>query len=204
MTTAAGARTCEVILDAAESLILRQGYAATSVEQIIDNVGMTKGAFFHHFRTKNDLARALLDRYAVADAALLRENVSRASILSDDPLQQVLVFIGLFLEIAERIEEPHPGCLFASYCYESGLFDDSIHDVVAGAMLAWREAFGGLLRGAASRYPPRAEVDIDALADALTVIFEGSFIMSRALRSPRIFAAQLRIYRSHIELLFGS
>jgi len=202
MATAAGERTRTRILDTAQALILEQGYAATSVDQIIAKLEMTKGTFFYHFKKKDDLALALIRRYAKADAELLEKNLSRAEKLGRDPLQRVLIFVGLFLEMAEGLEES-PSCLFASYCYESGLFDASIHEVVAGAMLVWRKRFGDLLRSAAEERAPRARVDIDALADMITVVFEGAFILSRTLKEPSIFAAQLRLYRSYLELLFA-
>ena len=40
--------------------------------------------------------------------------------LARDPLQQLLIFIGLFIEMTDQLEEPFPGCLYASYCYQSG------------------------------------------------------------------------------------
>jgi TetR/AcrR family transcriptional repressor of nem operon len=203
MPPRAGAPTREKILDASEGLILEQGYAGTSIDQIIDAVGMTKGTFFYHFKTKNDLARALIERFAAADARLLRENLERAEKLSTDPLQQILVFVGLFLEMAEGLEEPYPGCLFASYCYESGHFDEETMAVVERGMLAWREALGAKLREAAEAHPPRAPVHLDSLADMMTVVFEGAFILSRTLKEPRAFAEQLRHYRQYLELLFA-
>jgi TetR/AcrR family transcriptional repressor of nem operon len=191
-------------MDVAEGLILHQGYAATSIDQIIDRVGVTKGSFFYHFKTKADLARALIERYARSDHRLLHDNLKRAEKLSSDPLRQMLIFVGLFLEVAERLEEPYPGCLFASYCYESGLFDEEINGVAAAAMLEWRRAVGEKLRAASERHPLRADVDIDSLADLLTVVFEGAFILSRSLKAPKIFAEQLRHYRTYLQLLFAA
>src|SRR3989304_2633883 len=55
--TAIGAKTRERILDQAQRLILDQGLAATSIDQVLTAAGTSKGAFFHHFPTKNHLAR---------------------------------------------------------------------------------------------------------------------------------------------------
>lgn len=202
MAPRSGAATRQKILDTAEAMILNQGYAATSIDQIIEKVGLTKGSFFYHYKTKNDLARALIDRYSRSDARLLNDNLARAEKLSPDPLQQVLIFIGLFLETAEQLEEPYPGCLFASYCYESGLFDEEIQTVVADAMLEWRKVIGARLRAAVDKHPPRIDVHVDSLADMITVIFEGAFILSRSFKEPKIFAEQLRHYRDYLRLLF--
>lgn len=204
MTPRSATPTRERLLDAAQGLINQQGFSATSIDQIIDRVGLTKGSFFYHFRTKNDLARALIDRFAERDQETLRSCMERAEKLSDDPLQQVLIFVGLLIEAVRDLDaDPQPGCLFATYCYESGLFDEETKRVIAGAMLSWRTALGEKLRRAAERHPPRFEVDIDGLADMLTVVVEGAFVMTRSLRGPGMFAGQLLHYRNYLQLLFG-
>ncbi|UCF66268.1 MAG: TetR/AcrR family transcriptional regulator [Acidobacteriota bacterium] len=204
MATKTGASTRARLLDAAEEMINRQGFAATSIDQIIDKVGMTKGTFFYHFKTKNELARALIERFAAADQQFLRSSMERAEKLSDDPLQQVLIFVGLLIEVGEQLDaNPQPGCLFATYCYERGLFDEETHRVIADAMMSWRRVLGGKLRAAAEQHPPKTEADLDSLADMLTVVFEGAFVMSRSISGPGVFAAQLRHYRAYLQLLFG-
>jgi len=205
MTPRSAAPTRERLLDAAQQMINRQGFAATSIDQIIGEVGLTKGSFFYHFKTKNDLARALMDRFASYDQALLASTMERAERLSDDPLQQLLIFVGLMLEVAEELDAtPQPGCLFASYCYESGLFDEETNGVIRGAFLEWRRVLAGKLEAAARLHPPRAEVDLDSVADLLTVIFEGAFVMSRVTGTRGVFATQLRHYRNYLQLLFGA
>ena len=204
MSPKSGIQTRERLLDAAQAAINEQGFAATSIDQIIERVGMTKGSFFYHFKTKNDLARALIERFAAADRQILTETVDRAEKLSDDPLQQLLIFVGLLLEVAEELDTtPQPGCLFASYCYESGLFDEETHSVIRDAMLRWRSVLGEKLRLAAERHPPRVEVDLDSLADMMTVVFEGAFVMARCVKEPKHFANQMRHYRTYLRLLFG-
>lgn len=204
MSPRSGAGTRDKILDVAESRILDSGYAATSIDQIIAGVGITKGAFFYHFKTKQDLARALIDRFAQADHRLLHDTLARAETLARDPLQQLLVFTGLFIEMAEGLEEPYPGCLFASYCYESGQFDGETLRVIADAMLEWRRVLGDKIRAAVEAHPPAEPVDADGLADMFTAVMEGAFIMSRVLRDAGAFARQMRHYRRYLELIFSN
>jgi TetR/AcrR family transcriptional repressor of nem operon len=68
-----GTATKERILAAAQRLVIDHGFAATSLDQVIAASGTSKGAFFHHFTSKLDLARSLVDRYAAADLAHLDE-----------------------------------------------------------------------------------------------------------------------------------
>src|SRR3546814_9545870 len=54
-----------------------------------------------------------------------------------------------------------------------------------------------------SQRPPRLAVDIDSLADAITVVFEGAFIVSRTLDDPQTVSHQLRHLHGYLQLLFG-
>lgn len=197
-------RTRTQIMDAAQDLILQHGFAGTTVDAILDRVGLTKGAFFHHFPSKAELAHALIDRFATADEERLEALTERGDRLTQDPVQRVLLMVTLLEEEADELTEPSPGCLFASYCYEAQLFDDEIHGIIRGAMLRWREELGERLRAAMEHRPPPVEVDPDDLADLLTVIAEGAFILSRTLKEPKALARQLRQYRTYLELIFYS
>lgn len=204
MAKRSGAETREKLLDAAEGLINRQGFAATSIDQILERVGATKGTFFYHFASKQALADALIRRFAAQDRAVLASCVDRSRTLADDPVQRLDVFVGLLLEVAEVLDgTPEPGCLFATYCFESGLFDPATNDVIADAIRRWRDEVGALIRAAAEQRSPRVAIDADSLADMLTVIFEGAFVLSRTVGGGSVFGDQLRHYRRYLRLLFG-
>jgi TetR/AcrR family transcriptional repressor of nem operon len=198
-----GEGTRAQIMDVAQQLILSQGFAATSVDAVIARTGLTKGAFFHHFRSKNELAQALMERFAEQDAAFLDRIVERAERLARDPLQQVLLVVGLLEETLTDEAEEFPGCLYASYAYEAGLFDERTHGVIREALLRWRARLADLLRRAALQRPPRVPLDPGEAADMLNVVVEGAYVMSRALGDPALVARQLRHYRSYLELAFG-
>jgi len=197
-----GTATRGKILDAAQNLVLARGYVGMTVDHVLNEVGITKGAFFHHFKSKDDLARALLQRYAERDERIYRETRERAEKLSDDPLQQVLLYIGLFQEMFEGLTEPYPGCLFASYIYELQQFGDDTRELIRSSFTKWRELLKEKFEAVARRYPPRIEVDAASLADAFTVVLEGAFVTSKALNEPKLVSDQLRHFRNYVELLF--
>jgi TetR/AcrR family transcriptional repressor of nem operon len=199
-----GAATREKILDAAQALILERGYSGTTVDDILAAAGVTKGAFFYHFKSKSDLAAALLQRFNANDEQTFNDTRMRAEQLSNDPLQQVLIFIGLFEEMFTGLTEPYPGCLFASYVQELQQFDATTQTLIKDSFLGWRELLREKFDAIAKRYPPKIAIDSDDLADAFTVVFEGGFITSKALEEPDLVATQLRLYKRYIELLFGA
>ena len=76
--------------------------------------------------------------------------------------------------------------------------------VIAAAIAQWREVVGDKLRAVAAVHPPAREVDFDSLADMLTALFEGAFVLARSAPGRRVFADQLRHYRTYLQLLFGA
>lgn len=199
----AGAKTRERILDEAQGLVLEQGLAGTSIDDVLTAAGTSKGAFFHHFPTKNHLARALVERYAEADVAFLAEFMDRVEAESDDPAEQIVAFIRLFEDAAEEMVSQQPSCLYVSYVYEKQLFDDGTIDVIADVLLAYRRRLAEKITAAFELHPPPFPIDAAALADHITVTFEGAFVLTRALTDPTLMRQQLELVRRYIGMLFG-
>lgn len=203
MTRTDGAATRERILDAAERLVLRQGFSATTVDAVIGELGITKGAFFYHFGSKADLSLALVQRYASRDLADLDRYLARADTLARDPLQRLLLFVGLLAEDAQLFVGDDPGCLYGSYVYEQQLFGEPVREVVASAVRSWRSTLAERIREIETEHPPRLPVDPDTLADTVLTAFEGAYVLSRALGEPAILRDQLGHLRSYLELLYA-
>jgi TetR/AcrR family transcriptional regulator, transcriptional repressor for nem operon len=198
-----GSITRNRIMDEAQTLIIQQGYAATSIESIIANAEITKGSFFYHFKGKGDLALQLVKRFADVDKKLLADTLGRAEKLSQDPLQQLLIMMGLYEEMFEGFSEETPGCLFASYVYESNLMSDEIRAIIVDAVRSTTERIAAKLEEAKSIHPPRIAFDARSVADLFTTSFEGAFVMARTLPEKDTMLDQLRHYRTHLRLLFG-
>lgn len=189
-------------MNEAQALILDNGFGATTVDAIIQKAGVSKGAFFHYFESKSELGYELVKRYAEADAQHLQKTLSKSEGLSKDPLQQLLIFVKLFEQEMDALVGPYPGCLFASYCYQSELFDENILKLIRESMLAWRKRVLEKLEVISEIYPPQEEVDLESLADMLLVIFEGAFVLSQSLQETKIIARQLSHYHTYLSLLF--
>lgn len=192
------------LLDAAQGLVLERGFAGTSLDDVLSEAGSTKGAFFHHFSSKAELGRALVERWAEWDADHLERTMERTEMLASDPLQRLMVFTGLLVEQAETMTQSDVGCLFASFLYERQMVDESTRALIADSMRLWRERLGAVISQAAALHPPRAPIDPGALCDELLTVYEGAFVLSRALDDPGIVARQLNQYREHLRLLFDA
>ena len=118
----------------------RKGFAATSIEELVEAAGITKSGFFYHFRDKNDLARQLVNRFMVRDNVILDQLTERAR-ARDDPLQSFLIFIKLFAEMMDDMEALHPGCMVATVTYQERMFDAELKQMNVDYLLSMRRRF---------------------------------------------------------------
>ena len=199
-----GERTRERILDVAYQSIVEKGFAATSIEELVEAAGITKSGFFYHFRDKNDMARQLFERFLNEDEAIFDTLEGRARELSDDPLQSLLIFLNLYAQMMDDMESLHPGCMVASVTYQERMFDPAVKQMNVDYLLRMRERFARWFSDIAAKYPASAEIDVEALADHLTTIVEGAIVMSKALYDPALMGKQTRLFRQHVKLLFDA
>ena len=183
-------------------MVLNMGFAGVSIEKLISALGMTKGAFFHHFKSKDDLARALIIRFADEGTQLFKDNLARAKKYSDDPYQQLLILISQYEEIFEGLTEPFPGCLLASYTYELHQFTEDTRDIINREFLLSRKEITKLLKQIMKQRPPAINIDPVSLADGFMSVFEGAFVLSKSLHESDITFQQLRHYKNYIQLIF--
>jgi TetR/AcrR family transcriptional repressor of nem operon len=197
-----GGDTHERILDVAEAAVLEKGFAATSIEELIAAVGITKSGFFYHFKDKNELAKALLVRYVKREDALFDDLFRRADELNDDPLHGFLVGLKMMSELMADLPNGHPGCLVASFCYQDRLFDKEVRELNTKAVLNWRRRFRERLALIAARYSPKSLVDLNDLADMLSVIADGGIILSRVVNDKQALSRQIMLYRDFVRTVF--
>jgi TetR/AcrR family transcriptional regulator, transcriptional repressor for nem operon len=201
--TANRRKTRERILAAAEPIVLAQGFVGTSLDDILRATALTKGAFFHHFKGKGELASALVERYAGNHYALFEHLAAEADAHSADPLESTLYFLRRFEDFMGALVKPHAGCVFAAYIHEGGQFDASVRSFIAECLKRWTALYESRFAAVLARYEPRIAVPAAELAEMVVAIIEGGLILSKSYGDPRLVARQARQFRNYLELLFG-
>ena len=202
--TTRGDSTKERILAAAEALVFDRGFAGTSLDEIIDRVGVTKGAFFYHFKSKADLAKGIVERFARAEQELFISLSERAATLADDPLQEVLLFFKLFEEFVDGLENPLPGCIFATYTYERHQFDEGIHEMVRKELDDWGAIYERKFEKLLTARTPRVPTTARDLAEAAMCLVEGGILMGRVYSDSKLLVRQSAQFRNYLQLLFAA
>jgi TetR/AcrR family transcriptional repressor of nem operon len=197
-----GENTRERILQAAESLIMDNGFAGTAIDDILKSAGLTKGAFFHYFKGKGDLARQLVEWHARQDLGLFERFAEESEAKSDDPLEQTYLFLEAFEDYASKSKDISPGCMYATYTYESMQFEPSVRDFVADTLRYWTSIYVRKFQDVIDRYPPALPVTARQLAEMIVSIIEGGLILQRAYGDANITARQSEQFRNYLKLLF--
>lgn len=197
-----GTATKVRILDAAEKLFESNGFAATSVEAIVEASGTSKGAFFHHFESKRALSQALVKRYVEMDLTMLQAGLDAVA-GKTDPVERVLGFLRFYERWATELVSADSACLYLAVLTERDLLDDATSEAVQRAIVAWRVEFAALIRAALSARGLSRRINADDLADHLFATFEGGYLLCRGLRSAEPMRAQLRVMRQLVEALLA-
>jgi len=198
------AATRDQILDVAQEAILAKGFGATSIEELIAAVGISKSGFFYHFRDKGELAKALLHRYIAEDDEIFDQIFARADQLSEDPLHSFLIALKILAETFSDLPNGHPGCIVASVCYHERLFSNEVLEINKRAVLGWRRRFKARLERIARIYPSRIDVDLDSLADMFSGVTDGGIILTRTLKDAGALPKQIMLYRDFVRLMFSA
>lgn len=186
------------LLDAALTVIRTKGYAATTVDELCAAAGVTKGAFFHHFKSKDELAVAAADHWSQMTGALFA-----AAPYHDhaDPLDRVLGYID-FRKALLQGDVPEFTCLVGTMVQEA-----------YEAAPAIREACDRSISGHAATL----EADIQAVIDSrglspdwtakslalhTQAVLQGAFILAKAKGSAAAAADSIDHLRRYLELLF--
>lgn len=196
------ATTRDRLLTVAEVAILDKGFAATSIEELIAEVGITKGGFFYHFKDKSALVEAILERHLIAEEVWLDDLFACAAKETTEPLAQFLVFLRLLQDQMAALPDVHPGCLIAATCFQERLFTQTVHDLAQQNLLNWRTRFHARLTAIANIHPPRHSVDLEAMADMLVVLVDGAIILSKTVREKEVLPRQIALYARFVAAVF--
>ena len=185
------------LLDAAMAVFRAKGYAATSVDDLCRAAGVTKGAFFHHFRTKEEVAVAGAAHFGEMAAALFGVAPYRQL---RDPLDRLLGYIDFRTAILEG-EIAEYTCLLGTMVQEAYATHPAIREACA------REIVGHALTAEAdiaALLALQGSVDFTAASLALHIqgVLQGAFILAKATGDARVAADSLGHLRRYLTLLF--
>ena len=187
----------EDLLTAAIDLFRRKGYVATTVEEICTQAEVTKGAFFHHFASKEALAEACLKQW---DALAAARDQSAGYHAVDDAVERLLACLDFYIAM---FGNPRllKSCLAGTVVQEISESNTVLRDAAQQCFVHAEQQFASLLAAAARS--SRKKLDATALAQLWMATLQGSLILCKASGDDRVIARNLRQIREHLCLLLG-
>ncbi|MGJ8562630.1 MAG: TetR/AcrR family transcriptional regulator [Alphaproteobacteria bacterium] len=186
------------LLDAALSVICRKGYAATTVDDLCATAGVSKGAFFHHFKSKEDLAVAAAHYWAeTTDAFFAAAPYHKPN----DPLDRVLAYIDFRKSILQGAV-PEFTCLVGTMVQETYESYPAIRGACNASITGHASSLVPDIKAAIKERGVSLPMSAESLALHFQTIIQGAFVLAKAGDDVSIAAESLDHLRLYIELLF--
>lgn len=191
--------TRERILKTALQVIRERGLSDTSVVDLCEAAGITKGAFFHHFSSKEELAIAATrywTRWTGAAFAAARYNDY------EDPLDRLIAYVDFRAEIIKDRSLPEFTCLLGTMVQEVYQSQPHVREACNFAIDAHATTVAKLIADAKALHAPRATWSVESLALHTQTVIQGAFIMAKAKNDGQVAIDSIIHLRRYIELLF--
>jgi TetR/AcrR family transcriptional repressor of nem operon len=186
------------LLDAALKVIRTKGYSATRVDDICEAASLSKGSFFHHFDSKEQLAVEAADYWSAMTGGFFADAPYHAHA---DPLQRVLGYID-FRKAILRGTVPEFTCLVGTMVQEAHQSSPAIRNACDRSISGHAGVVAKDIALAKARHAPAATWSASGLALHTQAVIQGAFILAKARNDSRIAEDSIDHLRLYFELLF--
>jgi len=187
-------QTRKAIIETAANLIHRKGFMNTSLDEIIGQIGLTKGAFFHHFSNKKELGFAIIDYW--------KQNLYEKWVMplesSDDPLRDLY-------EVPRRIygdytmDDVAKGCPLANLATELSPLDEDLRLGVLGIYRMLEEGVASALRRGQELGTVRSDVDAILLARFYEDLMAGTRSVAKNTLDKGRIMGTIELFKDYLE-----
>jgi TetR/AcrR family transcriptional regulator, transcriptional repressor for nem operon len=186
-------------LDAALHVIRYKGYTATRVADICEAAQLTKGSFFHHFGTKEDLALAAAEYWGTKTGALFEAAPYRTFA---DPLDRLLAYVDFRKAILQG-ELPEFTCLVGTMVQEVYETHPAIRAACDRSISDHAATLEADIAECMSKYGGKGDWTARSLALYTQAVMQGAFVLAKAKGGPAVAADCIDHLRRYLELLFA-
>lgn len=185
------------LLEAGVRLIREQGYAATSVEQLCQAAGVSKGAFFHHFASKEALGVALADYWSQCTGDFFAEAPFHAHA---DPLDRILGYIDFRLLLIQGAPQEF-SCVAGTMVQESFLSSEAIREACEASISGNAARLAVDIEAAFTRHGI-VGIDAGGLALHVQAVLQGAFVVAKARSDAAPARESVMHLKRYVEMLF--
>ena len=188
------------LVDAGVLLMRAQGFHATSLDEICSAAGVTKGGFFHYFKSKDELAQAALSRFQEGRMMTFADAPFRKL---SDPLARILGRLDFVEESSGGTKGMTKGCLIGVLAQELSFTNAGLRSVCQEIFLRFAQDVEQDLSAAKAKYVPVFDFDPKKLSLFYVALFQGSSLMAKASAGNSILVDNIEQFRAYLKSLFG-
>jgi TetR/AcrR family transcriptional repressor of nem operon len=178
--------------------MLSKGYTATSVDEICEAAGVTKGSFFHYFVSKENLGEEALGEFF----RMLEGCFSNGPFMSEpDPLKRVFGYLRNIIDLTSNGTIPK-SCLIGNFAQELSDINPNIRERCSRYFDSWIRGFNELLQAAAESRGVAGKFDTRSLGEYLVSILEGTIVVYKAQRDEDLLERNITHFMAYIQAVF--
>jgi TetR/AcrR family transcriptional regulator, transcriptional repressor for nem operon len=179
-------RTRGRLVQAAFREVSRSGFQSASLDTILAATGVTKGALYYHFDSKEALGYAIVEEIV---AALTRDRWLRPMLRNGQPIE---ILIGIVRRIPTRPEDIRAGCPLLNLAQEMSPLDEQFRTRLERIFLDWQEGVATLLRKGQSQGSVRRDLNPDEAASFLVAMVEGYATLAKNAQDAKVWKVGIR------------
>ncbi len=168
------ARTRQFIIETTANLFNKKGYAGTSLSDLTNATGLTKGSIYGNFENKEEVALAVFDY----NHAKIQGEVQKRMALATSYYDKLLVYVRVYDQYTVK-SFPEGGCPILNTAVEADDTHNLLKDKAAKAVLKWQKAVQQLIRAGMEAGEFRPDVDVSRMALSLIALIEGGIMISK-------------------------
>ena len=185
----------EKILDSAQCLMLDKGYVATTVDEICENAGVTKGSFFYYFKDKEEMGKEMAQRFS-ARGKQCCEGLKDET----DPLKRVHGLLDMIIESSKKTD--FKGCIMGIFSQELSETHPEIRKICETSFDGFISNLEKDLAQAKDKYAPKSSFKPREVAEYFLATFQGAMVLARAKKDKKIVERALSQFREHLRMLY--
>ncbi len=171
-------RTRQFIIETTSGIFNMKGYAGTSMSDITEATGLTKGSIYGNFGNKEDVALAVFDYNSSKVRQVIQERIQQAKTYHD----KLMVYAQVYDQFT-RSSFPQGGCPVLNTAVEADDTNSLLKDRAAKAVLRWKKNIQDLIQGGVAAGEFKEGLDHGQIALSIVALIEGGIMIAKVTNS---------------------